>query len=657
MESDNRHGFQSKEEWADFYEEYCGITDSASQDHIQVPREGISAHAWIQDYEERSARIRTIYKQVESMLERDIRYFYQELPLKASSQDLELRDLCVRDKSRWDETTAGAMLSYLFRNCLLHGDTETCFCVADSLERYYAGKKDEISLMKCYMIKISGYSNLDMVNWADEINSLCEKGAAIYERYFDELNDEERSMGISIYDFWLDELTEMVYSSEEMQKDLGARYFLVYAKSMEMIDRVIPTVDLNMKPNDSLPLIRTLYKVRLSSLSFRCSVDNFTPQQKDLVYNAAKELYETGFGQDVQEIGSVAVSEITYLMAQRMMGKAKEETIGKRICELLRSFPVKDVKKGVSYSVLLGADQAGLIAMEQLCRSHPDRNSSLNEVLKLAIHRVITIPNSAFNEYIVCNAVYRYICPCLKYLENRGEIIQALLGITVFRQVQTAFHTLMVGKLAVLIMEYLIEDKPELLTGQLGAQNCREVQRQKDKFTEFIYIGALLHDVGKLFCSATINTQYRKITDIEFQTIQFHPGTGAKLLSMIPQLTQFSDIVEGHHKSFDGKSGYPAGFDNTKSPIKIFIDLITICDSLDAATDTLGRNYATPKSFGQVLEELNSGAGKRYSDELVSFISGSDALKKELTEMIESGRGNVYFEVARLIGRMFEDTQ
>lgn len=628
------HGFQSKEEWKRFFENYWNVISAVAQECITMPQKGISMEAWVQEYKGHSDKVRKIFTQVEPMLDWHLRYFAQ-------------------DCARWDEKTADSLLSYLFRYCILMNDTECCFVVLDSLFAYYEKRHDEISQMKCCLIYISRYSNLNTVNWSDEVLYYCEKAAALYEKNFEKLDDEERSMGISIYDYWTDLLTELAYGMDMGQWELETEYMPVYIKSMEMIDYAVPTLDLNEPLNSSLPLIRMLYRSRMASLSFRCNAQNFTESQKKEMYEIAEELYQTEKADNPHDMGRIAINKITYLMTKRLMGRMSDEKVRDRILEMVRSFPEFGETDNIqSYSILLDANQAALVAMERLVKDNPSWKPALQEVLKMAIRRMILVPSRAYGEYIVCNGVYRYICPYLKYLDNRREIIQSLLGITVFRQVQTAFHTLVVGKLAVLIMENLTDRKPELLVGQLGTCNCLEVQEQKEKFINFAYLGALLHDVGKLFCSSVINTQYRKITDLEFETIRFHPGTGAKLLDMIPQIAKFRDIVIGHHKSFDGKTGYPADFDNTKSPVKIFIDLITICDSLDAATDTLGRNYTSAKTFSQVLQELQRGAGSQYSDVLVDFISSSEDLKKQLAELIETGRGSVYFDISQVIRKM-----
>lgn len=634
MKCQGGHGFRTRQEWEEFFNEYMSLISGISQDHILSPQLDIPKEQWVKEYRKRSQYIRKVYGQIEALLDQHMRYF-------------------TRSPEHWDEVTAGSLLSYLFRNCIQIDDSEMCMGAVDSLIPYYEEKQDEVALMKCYMVKMVGYATLDTVNWTKEILAYSRKAAALYEKNFDLLNEEERSMGISIYDFEADQLTEMANKGDITRNALVSEYLPTYHKSMEMIDRVIDSVDLTEKLHSSLPDIRMLFQSRLASLAVRLPADVFTDELLHFLYETAKTMYEKMLEEQTDEIGSVAVNEITYLMAGRMIGSADDETVRNRIMELEQLFPEpKSEGERQCDSILLEADQVIILSMRHLAERNPFMITDLKKVLKSAIRRVVTVPHRTFSEYVLCNDVYHSICPNLKYLDDRAEIVQSLLGMTVFRQMQTAFHTLMVGKCAVLITTHLIDEQPELLAGQLGTKNRDEVRNQKETIIHFSYLAALLHDIGKLFCSAVINMQYRKITDIEFQTIKFHPGTGGALLSMIPQLKEFHDIAAGHHRSFDGKTGYPMDFDNTKSPIKIFIDLITICDSLDAATDTLGRNYTTAKSFEQVLAELQANAGSYYSDVLVDFISNSRNLKKELAALIEEERGQVYYDVYSMLESM-----
>ena len=634
MRHQEEHGFRTRQEWGDFFEEYLAIGAGVSQDNIPVPQSDVPVELWVKEYRSRSQNIRKVFDQMEAILDWHIRYF-------------------TRYPEHWDEETAETLLSYLFRNCIQIDDSETCMGVADSLIPYYEERQNEIALMKCCMIKMVGYASLDTVDWANEIFVWGKNALALYERTFVRLNEEEKSMGISIYDYLTDQLTVMACRREEDGRTLYTEYLSVYQKSMEMVDRVIASVDLSESLHSSLPYIRILLQSRPASMVIRRPSEEFAEEQLHILNEIAAKVYkEVRIGQ-TNEIGIVAVDEVTYLMTERLLGRADDEMIRSRIMELesLFSDPKKEGAQQCD-SILLDADQIIILSMSQMSENNPAMISDLKKVLKMAIQRVITVPHRSFSEYVLCNGVYYSICPNLKYLDDRKEIVQSLLGITVFRQMQTAFHTLMVGRCAMLITDHLIDEQPELLTGQLGTGTREEVREQKKTFMDFVYTAALLHDVGKLFCSAVINMQYRKITDIEFQTIKFHPGTGGEILSMIPQLEEFHDIAAGHHRSFDGKRGYPMEFDNTKSPKKVFIDLITICDCLDAATDTLGRNYTSAKTFNQIMAELLAGAGSSYSDVLVDFISGSGKLKDELAELIEKDRGQVYYDVYSIVGKM-----
>ena len=107
----------------------------------------------------------------------------------------------------------------------------------------------------------------------------------------------------------------------------------------------------------------------------------------------------------------------------------------------------------------------------------------------------------------------------------------------------------------------------------------------------------------------------------------------------------------GHHKWYDGKMGYPMDFDNTKSKYKIAIDIISIADSIDAATDILGRNYTLGKDFDSLLKELEDGAGVRYNPNIVKLISMDEVLKSKLRYLTKYGRERVYYEAYKEIAK------
>ena len=89
--------------------------------------------------------------------------------------------------------------------------------------------------------------------------------------------------------------------------------------------------------------------------------------------------------------------------------------------------------------------------------------------------------------------------------------------------------------------------------------------------------------------------------------------------------------------------------------MRILIDLISIADSTDAATDHLGRNYSEGKDFSKLLEELKEGSGTRYNPDLVSIICEDKKLQKELEELTSKGRLGLYQQTCKEILNMHKN--
>lgn len=222
-----------------------------------------------------------------------------------------------------------------------------------------------------------------------------------------------------------------------------------------------------------------------------------------------------------------------------------------------------------------------------------------------------------------------------------------LLGdIFVHRQCCTAIHSLMVSELAETIMEYLVKNHPE--EAKQLFENEWEIFGGGEGLIKAAKTAGMCHDTGKIYCTDIINLQARHIQDTEFAMIKEHPRCGASILRESPVLRVYADVAEGHHKTYDGTGGYPVDFDNTASPIRGLIDLITICDSIDAATDGLGRNYTRAKTFHQVLGELKQGAGRRYNDRIVALMAQDEQLIAQIEDEVGARRAQLQYKVYRL---------
>ena len=233
----------------------------------------------------------------------------------------------------------------------------------------------------------------------------------------------------------------------------------------------------------------------------------------------------------------------------------------------------------------------------------------------------------------------------IKYLTEK-ERIYYLNELNVATQVTTYAHSLHVAMIAQKLMEGILAYQPELVKGVLGERRNGKVFLDTKKCMDFIFEAAMYHDIGKNAIISVVNNDFRPLTDEEFAIIKKHPALGAELLKIAPSLYEkFRDTTLGHHKWYNGKGGYPEDFDNTKSPKRILIDIITLSDCMQAATERIGRNYKSGKNFDRVMEEFRRDAGTRYNPDLVNFIDAHQDVARDLAALINEGWVDIYFDI------------
>lgn len=148
-----------------------------------------------------------------------------------------------------------------------------------------------------------------------------------------------------------------------------------------------------------------------------------------------------------------------------------------------------------------------------------------------------------------------------------------------------------------------------------------------------LYIGGLLHDLGKVMIPESILNKPSQLTDEEFEIVKTHSKAGYELLKEVPYFKDngILDVVLSHHERFDG-NGYP----NHKKGeyIPKHVRIISIADSFDAMTSK--RAYKEHFKLDYAMEELEKGKGTQFDPEIVDvFIS---LLKEEIIEI--KGYGN-----------------
>lgn len=232
----------------------------------------------------------------------------------------------------------------------------------------------------------------------------------------------------------------------------------------------------------------------------------------------------------------------------------------------------------------------------------------------------------------------------IKYLSDKDRI-GFVMELNVATQVTTYAHSTHVARLAEALMKGIIRHRKQLLVGKLGITSKWQVRLHQSQLINFITQAALCHDVGKNSIVSVVNNDYRQLNDEERRIIRMHPRMGLKYLKISKELRLYHDTTLGHHKWYNGKGGYPSDFDNTQSPYRFMIDIVTLCDCMQAATERVGRNYRQEKSFEKVMGELREGAGTRYNPDLVKLIDDVPELYKELEKIAIYGWPDIYYEI------------
>lgn len=170
----------------------------------------------------------------------------------------------------------------------------------------------------------------------------------------------------------------------------------------------------------------------------------------------------------------------------------------------------------------------------------------------------------------------------------KKELILALSSSLDSRDKYTNHHSENVARYAVLIAKRL----------NFSKEAC-----------EAIYIGGLLHDIGKIGITERILTKPTRLTEKEFQHIKQHPIIGHNTLKKVASIAEMGvlDMVLYHHEHFDG-SGYPNGLKGNDIPIVARI--MCVADSFDAMTTN--RSYKKAMSLNQALNEIKINSGTQF---------------------------------------------
>ncbi|MCZ6506937.1 MAG: HD domain-containing protein, partial [Acidobacteria bacterium] len=96
---------------------------------------------------------------------------------------------------------------------------------------------------------------------------------------------------------------------------------------------------------------------------------------------------------------------------------------------------------------------------------------------------------------------------------------------------------------------------------------------------EQVWVGGLIHDVGKIGVEDRILRKGTTLTPEEFEQMKLHTVVGAQIMSQIEQLHDVIPVIRWHHEALDG-SGYRDGLDAIRIPL--LVRIVSVSDTVDA---------------------------------------------------------------------------
>ena len=153
------------------------------------------------------------------------------------------------------------------------------------------------------------------------------------------------------------------------------------------------------------------------------------------------------------------------------------------------------------------------------------------------------------------------------------------------------------------------------------AELSRKIARRlglDEEAVEYVYLGGLLHDIGKIgFPDALFDTHGKKNPPELVKKIIKHPLIGYDILAGLDFLGPALDYVRCHHERLDG-SGYPKRLKAEDIPLGARI--LAVADGFDAMTTD--RPYQKGKSPRQALEILRKQCPHRLDPPVVEALAG-----------------------------------
>ena len=131
---------------------------------------------------------------------------------------------------------------------------------------------------------------------------------------------------------------------------------------------------------------------------------------------------------------------------------------------------------------------------------------------------------------------------------------------------------------------------------------------------EDLFLGGIVHDIGKIGVPDAVLAKPGPLTDDEIQVMRQHVVLGEQIVRPLRSAAGLIPIVRNHHERWDG-DGYPDRLKGDQIPLAARI--VAICDAFDAMVNA--RPYRPAMGEEHALQALEQGAGRQWDPALVEL--------------------------------------
>lgn len=149
---------------------------------------------------------------------------------------------------------------------------------------------------------------------------------------------------------------------------------------------------------------------------------------------------------------------------------------------------------------------------------------------------------------------------------------------------------------------------------QLSVAIGRELGLDEDRL-EGLRLGAMIHDIGKIYVPAEILNRPGRLSKAEFEIIKSHSEVGYDIVKDIDFPWPVAEMVIQHHERLDG-SGYPRGLHGEE--IILESRILAVADVIEAINSH--RPYRPGLGLELALQEVETNSGIRYDPDVVNAI-------------------------------------